>query len=219
MSKSAGRAPQSADTFVAQLMHSKVAVGLLSVAPIPLFLVRSMLARDNARENRKDSWQRLREYSEAARYEAVRSITERYARDGFVLDIGCSQGILQEGLRYGRYLGVDNCEQAILLARPKCDERTQFVCADGSNFVASQPPNAVVMNEVIYYLPDPIATVAHHAHQLAPGGVVIVSIYARTCSSRRLLRDIAARLELLESNVITSGHLAWTIAVYRPLGD
>ena len=35
--------------------------------------------------------------------------------------------------------------------------------ADGSYFVADQPPNAVVMNEVIYYLPDPIAAVEHHA--------------------------------------------------------
>jgi 2-polyprenyl-3-methyl-5-hydroxy-6-metoxy-1,4-benzoquinol methylase len=173
--------------------------------------------RDNARENRKDSWQRLRGGYETARYEAVRIVTERYAGDGFVLDIGCSQGILQEGLRYGRYLGVDNCEQSITFARPKCDQWTQFICADGSTFVANQPPDAVVMNEVIYYLPDPIAAVAHHARYLAPGGVVIISIYARTWSSRRLLRAIAARLELVESSLIRSGHLAWTVAVYRPV--
>ena len=212
-------AQQTAETFVAQLMHSKVAVGLLSVAPIPLFLVRSILARDNARENRKDSWQRLRGRSEAARYGAVRSVAERSARDGFVLDIGCSQGILQEDLRYGRYLGVDYGQQAIQLALPKCDRWTQFVCADGFDFVADQPPDAVVMNEVIYYLPDPIAAVEHHARCLAPGGVVIVSIYARAWSSRRLLRALAARLELLESNLIRSGHLAWTVAAYRPFRD
>ena len=144
-------------------------------------------------------------------------VTERYARDGFVLDIGCSQGILQEGLRYGRYLGVDNCEQSIRLAERKCNRRTQFVCADGSSFVADQPPNAVVMNEVLYYLPDPIGAVEHHARRLAPGGVVIISIYARTWSSRRLMRAIGARLEMLESNVIRSGHLAWAVAAYRPL--
>ena len=205
------------DTFVALLMRSRLAVGLLSALPIPLFLVRSILARDNARENGKDSWQRLRGGHEAARYEAVRSATERYAGDGFVLDIGCSQGILQEGLRYGRYLGVDNCEQSITLARPKCDQRTQFVYADGSAFVANQSPDAVVMNEVVYYLPDPIAAVEHHAQHLAPGGVVIISIYARTWFSRRLLRAIAARLELLESNLVRSGHLEWTVAVYRPV--
>jgi 2-polyprenyl-3-methyl-5-hydroxy-6-metoxy-1,4-benzoquinol methylase len=215
----AGTVQRTADTFVAKLMRSKVAVGLLSLAPIPLFLVRSILARDNARENRKDSWQRLRGQSETARYRAVRRVTERYAREGFVLDIGCSQGILQEGLTYGRYLGVDNCEQSVLLARPKCDRSTQFVCANGSDFVADQPPNVVVMNEVIYYLPDPIAAVEHHARRLARGGVVIVSIYARNWSSRRLLRVLGARLELVESNLIRSGHLAWIVAVYRPFTD
>lgn len=211
-----GRHSNTGDTFVAQLMRSRAAVELLAAAPIPLFLVRSILTRDNARENRKDSWQRLRGGNEAARYRGVRSATERYAQDGFVLDIGCSQGILQEGLRYGRYLGVDNCEQSITLARPKCDRRTEFVCADASNFVADQPPDAVVMNEVLYYLLDPIGVVEHHACRLAPGGVVIVSIYARTWSSRRLLSTLRARFELLESNLIRSGHLAWTVAVYRP---
>ena len=211
-----GRRSNAGDTFVAQLMRSKAAVELLAAAPIPLFLVRSILARDNARENRKDSWQRLRGRDEAARYRAVRSATEHYAHDGFVLDIGCSQGILQEGLRYGRYLGVDNCEQSITLARRKCDRRTQFVCADASNFVADQPPDAVVMNEVLYYLPDPIGVVAHHARRLAPGGVVIISIYARTWYSRRLLSALARRFDLLESTLIRSGHLAWTVAVYRP---
>jgi 2-polyprenyl-3-methyl-5-hydroxy-6-metoxy-1,4-benzoquinol methylase len=204
------------ETVVARMLHSRAAAWLLSVTPIPLFLVRSILVRDNARENQKDSWQRLRESNEAARYQAVRDLTERYARDGFVLDVGCSQGILQEGLSYGRYLGVDNCEQSILLAEPKSDLKTQFVCGDGSTFVADQPPEAIVLNEVIYYLPDPIGAVLHHVGQLAPGGVVIISIYARTWSSRRLLGVLSKRLILVESRLITSGHLAWTVAVYRP---
>jgi 2-polyprenyl-3-methyl-5-hydroxy-6-metoxy-1,4-benzoquinol methylase len=209
-------APSPRGTSVARLMQSRAAVGLLSAAPIPLFLVRSILQRDNALENRKDSWERLRGASEAARYRAVRSVTERYARDGFVLDVGCSQGILQEGLTYGRYLGVDNSEQSIVLAKSKSDPRTQFVCADGSAFVADQSPDAVVMNEVIYYLPDPIAAVQHHARLLAPGGVLIISIYAGTWSSRRLVRAIARRLELVESRLVRSGHLSWIVAVFRP---
>jgi 2-polyprenyl-3-methyl-5-hydroxy-6-metoxy-1,4-benzoquinol methylase len=218
MGQAARRKRQHAsDTLVAQLMGSRPAVELLSLVPVPLFVVRSVLIRDNARENRKDSWQRLRGVHEAARYRAVRSVTERYAANGFVLDVGCSQGILQEGLRYRRYLGVDNFEQSIALAQPKSDSRTQFVCADGSSFVADALPNAVVMNEVIYYLPDPMAAVEHHANRLAPGGVLIVSIYAKTWSSRRLLRAMAARLELVESRLVRSGHLAWTVAVFRPM--
>ena len=111
---------------------------------------------------------------------------------------------------------MDNCEQSILLARPKSDLKTHFVCADGPTFVADQPPDVVVLNEVIYYLPDPIGTVLHYARQLAPGGVVIISIYARTWSSRRLLRVLGTRLHLVESTLVTSGHLAWTVAAYRP---
>ena len=49
------------ETVVARMLHSRAAAWVLSIAPIPLFLVRSILVRDNARENRKDSWQRLRE--------------------------------------------------------------------------------------------------------------------------------------------------------------
>ena len=211
-----GSTASAKETVVARILHSRAAAWLLSIAPIPLFLVRSILVRDNARENQKDSWQRLRESNEAARYQAVRDITERYARDGFVLDVGCSQGILQEGLSYGRYLGVDNCEQSIRLAEPKSDLKTQFARGDGSTFVADQPPEAIVLNEVIYYLPDPIGAVLHHASQLAPGGVVIISIYARTWSSRRLLAALAKRLSLVESRLVVSGHLAWTVAVYRP---
>jgi hypothetical protein len=98
MGRAARRKRQHAsDTLVAQLMGSRPAVELLSLVPVPLFVVRSVLIRDNARENRRDSWQRLRGVHEAARYRAVRSVTERYAANGFVLDVGCSQGILQEG--------------------------------------------------------------------------------------------------------------------------
>ena len=51
-------------------------------------------------------------------------MVERYAADGFVLDIGCSQGILQEGLRYRSYLGVDSFADSIRLASAKADDRT-----------------------------------------------------------------------------------------------
>ena len=149
MSKdSSGTVQQTAETFGAVGAKQTRRWLCSRWRPSHFFLVRSMLARDNARENRKDRQRCV----DAGRGGLQRGSECGYARDGFVLDIGCSQGILQEG-RYGRYLGVDNCEQSIQLARPKCDRWTQFVCADGFDFVADHPPDAVVMNEVIYYLP------------------------------------------------------------------
>lgn len=203
-------------TLVGWLMRHRATVAVLSALPIPLWVVRSVLRRDNVRENRRDSWDRLRDEGERARYVAVRRITEKYAPHGLVVDVGCSQGILQEGLRYERYVGVDTDPDAVALARRKANDRTRFVCADGASFVPDEAPAAVVLNEVVYYLDDPLAAVRHYTRTLAPGGVVIISIYALTWSSRRLLRTLARRMELLESELITSDHLAWTVAVYRP---
>jgi 2-polyprenyl-3-methyl-5-hydroxy-6-metoxy-1,4-benzoquinol methylase len=204
-------------TLIARAVESKLAVGLGSYLPVPLGLAHSFLLRDNERENRNDGWNRLRDAKESVRYQAVRELIEKYVRDGFVLDVGCSQGILQEGLTYGRYVGIDSFAEPILRAAVKSDERTAFHHADGSSYVPDQPPDAVVLNEVLYYLPEPLAAVTHYANWLAPGGVLIVSVYARAWAMRRLLRQISSRFRLVESSTVSShSHLAWTVAVFRP---
>ena len=203
-------------TPVARWLASRPAVMIMSAAPVPLPVVRSFLQRDNARENRQDSWQRLRHDAEQARYDAVRSVVERYAADGFVLDIGCSQGILQEGLRYRTYLGVDSFADSIRLASAKTDDRTRFICADAMTFLPDEPADAIVMNEVLYYLPNPIAAVRHHARSLNTEGVIIISVFSHAWATRRLLRMIAEQLDQIQIEQVDSGHLAWSIAVYRP---
>jgi SAM-dependent methyltransferase len=198
-------------------MQSQAAVAVISHAPVPLWVLRKVLQHDNLRENARDGWQRLRDDHESARYNEVRRVVEKYAGEGgVVLDLGCSQGILQEGLRYGRYIGVDSAASSIGLAQGKADEQTRFIIGDVSTYRPEQAPDATVLNEVIYYLPGPLQTVQRQARFLAPGGVVVVSLFARAWSCRRLLRRISARLDLVEAALVTSGHLAWTVAVYRP---
>ena len=210
------RADNPAPTPVARCLASRPAVMIMSAAPVPLPVVRSILQRDNARENGRDSWQRLRHDAEQARYHAVRSVVEHYAADGFVLDIGCSQGILQEGLRYRSYLGVDSFADSIRIASAKSDDRTEFICADAMTFVPDEPADAIVMNEVLYYLPNPLAAVRHHARSLSTDGVMIISVFAHAWATRRLLRKIADQLDQIQIEQVESGHLAWSIAVYRP---
>jgi 2-polyprenyl-3-methyl-5-hydroxy-6-metoxy-1,4-benzoquinol methylase len=208
---------RSTRTLVARAVESKLAVGLGSYLPVPLELAQSFLLRDNEKENRKDGWNRLRDATESVRYEAVRGLIEKYVRHGFVLDVGCSQGILQEGLTYGRYVGIDSFAEPILRAAVKSDDRTAFHHADGSSYVPDQPPDAVVLNEVLYYLPEPLAVVTHYANLLAAGGVLIVSVYSRAWAMRRLLRQISSRFPLVESSTVNShSHLAWTVTVFRP---
>ncbi|HET9646701.1 MAG TPA: class I SAM-dependent methyltransferase [Microlunatus sp.] len=206
----------SRQTLVNRILASRATATVVALMPVPLILVRWVLAKDNAQENRRDSWSRLRRDTETARYAAVRAATERHAADGFVLDLGCSQGILQEGLRYRRYVGVDNHHPAIDLASTKADDSTRFVVADAESYVPDEPPDAIVLNEVVYYLRRPVPAIEHHAAQLAPGGVVVISVYSRSWASRRLLEALRRRLTLLESAEVTAGHLSWTVAVYQP---
>jgi 2-polyprenyl-3-methyl-5-hydroxy-6-metoxy-1,4-benzoquinol methylase len=204
-------------TLIGRAVESKLVMGLGSYLPVPLQLAHSFLLKDNEKENRKDGWNRLRDARESVRYQAVRSAIERYVRDGFVLDVGCSQGILQEGLTYGRYVGIDSFAEPILRAAVKSDERTAFHRADGSSYVPDQPPDAVVFNEVLYYLPEPLVTVTRYANSLAPGGVLIVSVYSRAWAMRRLLRQISSRFPIVESSTVNShSPLAWTVSVFRP---
>jgi trans-aconitate methyltransferase len=185
-----------------------------------LAVARPFLLHDNEQENLSGGWGRLRDPAESPRYETVRQLCEKYARNGFILDVGCSQGILQEGLAYSRYVGIDSHEQTIHRAVAKADDRTSFQPATADSYRPDEPPDAVVFNEVLYYLPDPLKTVQRYAGLLAPGGVLIVSVYVRTWATRRMLRQISKLYPVSESAATTSqAQLAWIANVYRPCLD
>ena len=192
------------------------AVAVLDRLPVPLALARVLMLVENRVENARGGWDRLRDGAEAARYRAVRAAVERHAPDGFVLDVGCSQGILQEGLRYRRYVGVDRYGPALQRARGAGAPRTTFVAADASRYVPDAAPDAVVLNEVLYYLPRPLRVAERYAGLLAPGGVLVVCCYARTWPTRRLLHRLRRRLRVLGSERVVAGPHAWEVAVLAP---
>lgn len=199
-----------------QRLLGGAAVSVLDLVPVPLALARVLMLVENAVENARGGWGRLRDAAEADRYRAVRAAVERQAPDGFVLDVGCSQGILQEGLTYRRYVGVDRYAPALQQARGAGTPATTFVAGDASTFVPDEAPDAVVLNEVLYYLPRPVRVVERYARLLAPGGVVVVSCYARTWPTRHLLRRLRRHLQLVESVEVVAGPHAWEVAVLRP---
>ena len=149
----AGTVQQTAETFVAQLMRSKSRRWPALDGADPLFLVRSILARDNARENERTAGSACVTKRDGTLWRSP-EIDGALCQDGFVLDIGCSQG----SSRRDEVRPVPRRRQ-LRTVHPcwpgRCDRRTQFVCADGVDFGTDKPPNAVVMNEVIYYLRIP----------------------------------------------------------------
>lgn len=211
-----GAAP--APTFVARLLEHPASVAVMDALPVPLSVARVWLGRDNAKEVARDDWARLADAAEQPRYDGVRSALARHAPHGpqaSVLDVGCSRGLLLDGLARSRYLGVDRSATAVELARQRWgDEGTRFVAADAETFAPPEPFDAVVVNEVVYYLRRPRDVTLRYAAGLAPGGVLVLSIFARAWASRRLVRQLAAELDLVESTRVESGHLAWTVAVF-----
>lgn len=203
-------------TVAARVVGSRAAGFLLTHLPVPLSLARPFLLLDNAQENRAGGWARLAAAAERARYDAVRATCRAYADQGSVLDVGCSRGLLQPGLSYSRYLGIDSHEEPLVHARQRADERTSFLRADADAYVPPHPLDAIVFNEVLYYLPRPVETVGRLAHHLAPGGVLVISM-CRTWATERILRRLARLFPVLEARqVVGPSSLTWTVAVLRP---
>jgi len=84
---------------------------------------------------------------------------------------------------------------------------------------STEPLDAVVFNEMLYYLPRPVRTVRRLAGQLAPGGVVIVSTF-RAWNTERIRRQLSAMFPVAElRHVVGSSGITWTVTVYRPDGQ
>ena len=70
-----------------------------------------------------------------------------------------------------------------------------------------------MFNETLYYLPDPAAVLTRYEKMLAPGGVIVVSMY-RAPTTARVWRRIEVGREALDAVTVTqrSGS-AWDVRV------
>jgi 2-polyprenyl-3-methyl-5-hydroxy-6-metoxy-1,4-benzoquinol methylase len=216
VNKDAPVASAGRPTVAARVVGGRAAGFLVTHLPVPLSLARPFLLRDNTLENRAGGWARLAAPAETARYDAIRAACRAYADDGSILDVGCSRGLLQAGLSYSRYLGIDSHEEPLVHARPRADERTSFLRADADTYVPPHRLDAVVFNEVLYYLPRPVETVERLAQHLAPGGVLVVSM-CRAWATGRIVRQLAGLFPVVQARQVAGpSSLTWTVAVLRP---
>lgn len=163
---------------------------LMPLIPVPHRMLHGLLLRDNDSENATDGWGRLRSPSELGRYSVINGYCQEFARNGDVLDVGCSEGILQERLSYGRYTGIDLFAASVARAQAKADERTRFLQADAATYEPDQSFDAIIWNECLYYLKDPIDVIVRYRNYLRPKGVMIVSMFFQTFATRRLFRQL-----------------------------
>lgn len=165
-------------------------------------------------------WDYLAGAQELGRYSVIASLCRHFAPRGRVLDVGCGSGLLAPWLLdagVSRYLGVDLSEVAIEQARRTHPDRAEFAVADASTFVSAQKFDAIVFNELLYYLEKPEADVLRFSRVLAPGGVIIVSMWHHTDGLRTWDR-LRPHFDELDRVQVTHdpSHLKWDVAVLRP---
>ena len=124
------------------------------------------------------TWDYLSQSDEAGRYAVIIGYIRRYAPKGGILDLGCGAGELWNWLteeERKRYLGVDISSEAIKLARRKRPE--SFCEGDVGTFKPKQKYDIIVLNEVLYYIPNPLQVINDCFENLTESGTIIISMF------------------------------------------
>ncbi len=165
-------------------------------------------------------WDYLAEMTEAPRHGVITAYYSSLTGCRSALDVGCGAGVLQSWLRRigcDRYVGIDLSKVAIELARQQADGTTDFAVADAGSFVPPQDFDAIIFNEMLYYLPDPVAVVQRFARYLTANGAFIVSLW-ECRESRAVWRRIGPGLRLLDQTKVVRRDSTWHVRLCRPAG-
>jgi 2-polyprenyl-3-methyl-5-hydroxy-6-metoxy-1,4-benzoquinol methylase len=158
----------------------------------------------------------LKQPDEIARYSLVAGYFEYFKGGGSILDVGCGVGTLAERLgphAYSRYVGFDLPGEPLRVASRNADEKTVWRCADANTYTPPEAYDAVVFNESLYYLRDPLAVVHRYQRCLERDGVAIVSMVAFPGVGRYWKGLEAAYRVLDEATVTSKSGISWTCKV------
>jgi SAM-dependent methyltransferase len=177
-------------------------------------------------EYAEGGWNWLSGISEAPHNYVIASYVRHLKPDAAILEVGCGAGVLHALLRregYRRYVGIDLSPTAIKSASTLADSRTQFLVSDINAFRSDERFGLIILNEVLYCLPDPGAALDDLAKFLGEDGTFIVSMsragFRDALAKQKIWRDIRRKYRLVqEISLHYPGGLPRTIAVFRPPG-
>lgn len=161
-------------------------------------------------------WSFLEDTEELARFGVITGLVSRRGPEISVLDVGCGTGLLAELLRphgYARYVGVDISERALAEAQSRRDENTTFVAADASVWESAEPFAAVVLNECLYYFDRPLEVFDRYRSLVAPGGILILSMF-RSRRSEAIRRCLVARTPPRTEVELRHAKGVWRVSVF-----
>lgn len=164
-------------------------------------------------------WDCLEDPGEALRSSLIAAVVGRSADRPTVLDVGCGAGLLRRELEpFGcrSYTGLDLSREAVERARRGAadDAGATFRVADAETFEAPEPFDAVVLNESLYYLRDPVAQARRYHAMVRDGGVLVISMF-ETPRTRAIARRLAPVLPPWRTVELEGGPGRWRIVVVR----
>ncbi len=171
------------------------------------------------REYARGDWETLHSEDEFSRYAIILGHLLRLPGPVALLDVGCGSGrLLELASRFAleRYLGVDISAEALERARSLGAACAEFALGSAETFSTESRFDAIVFNEVAYYLKSPGDVLARYQQLLRPGGILVVSMF--DCLPANLAwRTLARRFDSIESTrVINTSKRAWDVRVLSP---
>lgn len=168
-------------------------------------------------------WDCLRHGAQRPRHYIISSLVlDRFPAGAAVLDVGCGQGVLYPLLRGvgASYHGIDFAKSAIqeCVRNFRGDPRCSFEEADITAYQTDRRFDAVVLNEVLYYLsPTSVAPLLRRAAALLRADGIIVVSMGSSPGTRRVWRSIEAiaRAENTFNVADAERGANWTIKVFR----
>lgn len=132
---------------------------------------------------RKGKWKYLNDVGlERARNAIISGvfIQKLSSSDSYILDVGCGEGTLSDFLHPNQrslYQGIDLSSEAIHIANQK-RPGLSFTVASVEEFKPTQGKlySVIVFNEMLYYV-DHLSILTKFANFLAPGGIIVISIW------------------------------------------
>jgi SAM-dependent methyltransferase len=143
-------------------------------------------------------WDRLGDVAEAPRYGVIAAYCRHFAPKGRLLDVSA---------------------EAVAAARATAGGRGAFHVADAAEYRPEGCFDAVIFNEVLYYVDAPGEVVARYGRSLAPGGVMIVSQWdgmGRSKGAQLWRLVMRGHEQLAQTRIVTDGDRSSTIRVLRP---
>jgi 2-polyprenyl-3-methyl-5-hydroxy-6-metoxy-1,4-benzoquinol methylase len=173
-------------------------------------------------------WAYLDSLVEAPRYALIAGFVHRLFPRADILDGGCGEGHLFGYLDPARahYRGFDLSPTAIAQARSRYPAGEFSVSSlDAYRPVPDEHYDAIVFNEVLPHIPDPLETLDRFRALLRPGGAVLISHFQSSnegANARRLTRLLdteitAGRYEAVAETEVAScaSELRWRVTVLR----